>query len=78
LAERIRLLVQLGVELLAVVDRVSGLPPAAMTQLRDLAARLSSPPVDAIGVDSEWKAAVEVLGPFAGQPTRRGRPFWKR
>jgi len=68
----------LGVELLAVVDGVAGLPPATMTRLRDLATRLSSPPVDAAGVDGEVRSAVEVLGPLAGQPTRRGRPFWKR
>jgi Ca-activated chloride channel family protein len=74
-AQRIRLLVELGAELGAVLDRVSGLPPATLTQLRDLATRLSSP--SAAAVDGEWQAAITVLEPFAGQPNQR-RPFWKR
>ncbi len=74
-AERVRLLVELGAELGAVLDRVSGLPPETLTQLRDLATRLSGLSVS--GVDSEWQATVAALEPFAGQPTRR-RPFWKR
>jgi Ca-activated chloride channel family protein len=78
LAERTRLLTELGAELVAVLDRAPGLPEETRTQLRDLAARLSGPPVDVAGVDSEWTSAVEVLESFAGQPSRRGRPFWKR
>jgi Ca-activated chloride channel family protein len=74
-AERIRLLAELGAELVAVLDRVPGLPEETMTQLRDLAARLANPPYD---VDSAWRSAVDLLEPLAGQPTRRGRPFWKR
>jgi Ca-activated chloride channel family protein len=75
LAERTRLLAELGAELVAVLDRVPGLPEETRTQLRDLAARLSGPPVD---VDSEWQSAVDILEPLAGRSTRRGRPFWKR
>ena len=66
---------ELGGELGAVLDRIPGLPAETMTQLRDLAARLSGPPVD---VDSEWQGAVDILEPLAGQSDRRGRPFWKR
>jgi Ca-activated chloride channel family protein len=75
LAERTRLLAELSAELVAVLDRVPGLPSDTMTQLRDLAARLASPVFD---VDSEWQSAVDILEPLAGQSTRRGRPFWKR
>jgi Ca-activated chloride channel family protein len=75
LAERTRLLAELSAELVAVLDRVPGLPEETRTQLRDLAARLSGPLVD---VDREWQSAVDILEPLAGQSTRRGRPFWKR
>jgi Ca-activated chloride channel family protein len=75
LAERTRLLAELSAELVAVLDRVPGLPEETRTQLRDLAARLSGPLVD---VNREWQSAVDILEPLAGQSTRRGRPFWKR
>jgi formate dehydrogenase maturation protein FdhE len=78
LAERIRLLAELGVELVAVLDRVPGLPAETLTRLRELAARLSGPPVDAAAVEGEFQAAVDILAPLAGEPSRRGRPFWKR